>query len=134
MASWPSWTSLVFAPTQVMRLTAATLGCCQSTQLDVVRVVPWPAIFTTLHKVYVRLGLFTEAGKVLKTAQHKGLLDISDTDKSQPFEIRILDNSTLRASMHLKLVLNSNCCHTFRSDLQRNCRSRHEHIAQHAKN
>ena len=59
------------------------------------------AIFTTLHKVYVRLGLFTEAGKVLRTAQHKGLLDISDTDKTQPFEIRILDNATLRASAYL---------------------------------
>jgi formate hydrogenlyase subunit 3/multisubunit Na+/H+ antiporter MnhD subunit len=56
------------------------------------------AIFTTLHKVYVRLSLFTEAGKVLQTAQHKGLLDISDTDKSKPFAIRILDNSTLSAS------------------------------------
>ena len=63
-----------------------------------------PAIFTTLHKVYVRLGLFTEAGKVLKTAQHKGLLDISDTDKSQPFEIRILDNATLRASAYLQII------------------------------
>lgn len=113
MASWPSWTSLVFVQTQVMRLTVAKdspVWCCRSTQLDGVRVVSWPAIFTTLHKVYVRLGLFTEAGKVLKTAQHKGLLDISDTDKSQPFEIRILDNSTLRASTRLKkLVLNPNC-------------------------
>jgi hypothetical protein len=56
------------------------------------------AIFTTLHKVYVRLSLFSQAGDVLKTAQHKGLLDISDADKSKPFAIRILDNSTLSAS------------------------------------
>jgi hypothetical protein len=79
------------------------------------------AIFTTLHKVYVRLGLFTQAGKVLNTAQHKGLLDISDTDKSQPFEIRILDNSTLRASASLThFLLNATCCHSCRTDWQRN--------------
>eukprot|EP01043_Picozoa_sp_COSAG02_P022025 COSAG02_NODE_1132_length_14392_cov_7.068910_11_plen_164_part_00 len=63
----------------------------------------------------MRLGLFTEAGKVLNTAQHKGLLDISDTDKSQPFEIRILDNSTLRASASFALVLNPTCCYSCRT-------------------
>ena len=88
------------------------------------------AIFTTLHKVYVRLGLFTQAGKVLNTAQHKGLLDISDTDKSQPFEIRILDNSTLRASASLThFLLNVTCCYSCRTDWQRNLQSPRTHCA-----
>ena len=59
---------------------------------------PATAIFTTLHKVYARLGMFAEAGNVLKTAQHKGLLDISGDADSKPFAIRILDSSTLSAS------------------------------------
>ena len=35
---------------------------------------------------------------MLKTAQHKGLLDISGDADSKPFAIRILDSSTLSAS------------------------------------
>ena len=42
--------------------------------------------------------MFAEAGNVLKTAQHKGLLDISGDADSKPFAIRILDSSTLSAS------------------------------------
>ena len=68
----------------------------------------------------MRLGLFTQAGKVLNTAQHKGLLDISDTDKTQPFEIRILDNSTLRASACFTIVLTPACCQSCRTNSQRN--------------
>lgn len=93
------------------------------------------AIFTTLHKVYVRLNLFGKAGNVLKTAQHKGLLDISDTDKSKPFVIRILDNSTLSASaMHTSAApmllpsgvcgLNngrSRSCHEYAAGLAQTC-------------
>jgi hypothetical protein len=58
---------------------------------------PTAAIYTTLHKVYVQLGLFDEAARVLKTAKHEGLLDISDADRDKPFSIRILDSSTLSA-------------------------------------
>ena len=65
--------------------------------LDKSSTRPTAAIYTTLHKVYVQMGLFEEAGMVLKTARHEGLLDISDSDRDKPFEIRILDSSTLSA-------------------------------------
>eukprot|EP01052_Picozoa_sp_SAG31_P025502 SAG31_NODE_2238_length_6119_cov_3.847508_7_plen_430_part_00 len=57
------------------------------------------AIFTTLHKVYVRLGHWASAGAVLREAQQQGLLDISDADRAndRPFSIRLLDIHTLKA-------------------------------------
>ena len=50
------------------------------------------------------MGLFEEAAGVLRTARHEGLVDISDSDKGQPFSIRILDAATLGASAYLNAV------------------------------
>ena len=54
--------------------------------------------------------MFAEAGNVLKTAQHKGLLDISGDADSKPFAIRILDSSTLSASALSALPVAHPCC------------------------
>ena len=80
-----------------------------ATQSALTARAPPTAIFTTLHKVYARLGMFAEAGNVLKTAQHKGLLDISGDADSKPFAIRILDSSTLSASALSALPVADSC-------------------------
>ena len=46
---------------------------------------------------------------MLKTAQHKGLLDISGDADSKPFAIRILDSSTLSASALSALPVADSC-------------------------
>ena len=70
--------------------------------------------------------MFAEAGNVLKTAQHKGLLDISGDADSKPFAIRILDSSTLSASALSGVPVAHPC---FLSVSARPC-SRDEHTAE----